>query len=32
MNTIPAIRDQQGLKAAETVPLADVVHRVMQGL
>jgi signal transduction histidine kinase len=32
MNTILAIRDQQGLKAAETVPLADVVHRVMQGL
>jgi signal transduction histidine kinase len=32
MNTIPAIRDQQRLKAAETVPLADVVHRVMQGL
>jgi hypothetical protein len=29
MNTIPAIRDQQGLKAAETVPLADVVHQVV---
>jgi PAS domain S-box-containing protein len=32
MNTILALRDQQGLKAAEAVPLADVVHQVVQGL
>jgi PAS domain S-box-containing protein len=32
MNTILAIRDQQGLEAPETVLLADVVHQVVQGL
>jgi PAS domain S-box-containing protein len=32
MNTILAIRDQQGLEAPEPVVLADVVHQVVQGL
>jgi PAS domain S-box-containing protein len=32
MNTILAIREQQGLEAPEPVPLADVVHQVVQSL